>query len=222
MIGILAIILAVLIVRQSGLVDEIDALKQWVDDTIVGRGALGSLIFVGVCALFTSFGVSRQLFAFVAGYAFGAGLGSTLALTGEIIGVLMAFSFSRFLARDFVSAKYPARLQRLDAFLADNPFTMTLVVRLMPVGSNLVINLVGGVTRVPVLPFLAATAIGHLPQTIVFALLGSGLADDAGLKTAVAGALFIVSLVLGLHLYRKYRRSMGEPDANPTEPADAA
>ena len=56
--------------------------------------------------------------------------------------------------------------------LADNAFTVTLIVRLLPVGNNTAFSLLGGVASVRALPFLAGSAIGYVPQTLVFVLLG--------------------------------------------------
>ena len=56
------------------------------------------------------------------------------------------------------------------------PSAATLTLRLLPVGSNMLLNLVAGVSeRARQAPFMAASAIGYLPQTVVFALLGGGV-----------------------------------------------
>ena len=69
-------------------------------------------------------------------------------------------------------------IARVRAALAARPFRTTLALRLLPVGSNLALNLLAGLGRIPVLPFLAASAIGYLPQTLIFVLLGEGVAVD--------------------------------------------
>jgi uncharacterized membrane protein YdjX (TVP38/TMEM64 family) len=67
------------------------------------------------------------------------------------------------------------RWARLHAVLTRHPFTATLTLRLLPVGSNLIVNVAAGLAGLPVAPFMAATAFGYLPQTATFALLGSGV-----------------------------------------------
>lgn len=200
-----AIVLATVIIRESGLATGPDQLKLWVDQEIRGHGLYGSLLFIAAGVLITGVGLSRQVLSFVAGYAFGVTVGTTLALLGSIGGVCLAFFYARFIGRDVVSRRYPSRVRQADAFLHDNPFLMTLAVRLLPISNNLVVNLVAGVSRVPAAPFFLASAVGHFPQTLVFALVGSGLAQGALAKGALATMLFIVSFLIGIYLYRTYR-----------------
>ncbi len=218
---ILTVAAAAVLVRESGLGYGLDDLRRWTDAEIAGGGFRAGLVFVAAGAVLTGIGVSRQAFAFVAGYAFGVVAGSALALTAEMAGVVLAFAYARWLGRDLVARRFPRSVRRLDAFLERNPFAMTLAVRLSPISNNLAVNLLAGVSRVPAAPFLAASALGHAPQTIVFALVGSGLAGGIVLKSGLAVALFAVSALLGLHLYRRYRAepagdavapSMGDPD----------
>lgn len=205
-IVILSIVAVVAVVREADIGFAPDDLKRLADDNIRGHGLAGVLIFVAAGALFTGVGLSRQLLSFAAGYVFGIAAGTGLALVGEVGGVILAFSYARFLGREAVVRRFPGRVRRIDDFLRGNPFLMTLAVRLLPVSNNLVVNLVAGVSSVPVLPFVAASALERLPQTAVFAMVGSGLTDGLFLKSALAVALFVVSVLIGLHLYRRYRR----------------
>ena len=109
-------------------------------------------------------------------------------------------------------AKFPRRIGKIDAFLSDNPLSMTLLIRLLPVGSNLVVNLGAGVSGIGVASFLAGSAIGYLPQTMVFTLLGSGINVEPSFRISLSVVLFVVSAVLGVWLYRKSRhgRSLDE------------
>ncbi|MDJ0948015.1 MAG: VTT domain-containing protein [Alphaproteobacteria bacterium] len=206
LVVIATVALAIVIIRESSLATSVDDLKAWVDGEVHGHGLSGGLLFIAAGALFTAVGLSRQVIAFIGGYAFGVGLGTGLALVAGLGGVIAAFSYARFLGRDVVSARFPARIRRLDEFLQVNPFLTTLAVRLLPISNNLVVNLTAGITNVPAVPFFAASAVGHLPQTLVFALIGSGLAQGIYLKTAVAIVLFLVSVAIGTVLFRRFRR----------------
>lgn len=203
---ILSVAAVVELFHQSDMAYGPDDLKAWVDREILGHGAVGMLLFVAFGAVFTGVGLSRQVLAFVAGYAFGIAAGTGLALAGEVGGVLMAFFYARFLGRGFVARKFPRRVRQVDDFLKVNPFLMTLAVRLLPVSNNLAVNLVAGVSGVPLIPFFAASAIGHTPQTLVFAMIGSGLTDGLMMKSILAVALFVGSVWIGVYLYREYRR----------------
>ena len=82
---------------------------------------------------------------------------------------------------------------------------MTVLIRLLPVGNNFATNLAAGVSRVPALPFFLGSLLGYIPQTLVFALAGSGVDVGAAWRIGIAVALFVLSGAIGAWLYRKYR-----------------
>ncbi|MBK8906661.1 MAG: VTT domain-containing protein [Rhodospirillales bacterium] len=216
--AIAALALVTILIRGAGLDGGLDALTAWIDAEVRGRGLMGSLMFVAAGTLITGAGLSRQAVAYVAGYAFGVAIGSGLTVLATVAGCALAFSYGRFFGRAFVMKRYSRRLAKIDRFLCTRPFLMTLAVRLLPIGNNLVVNLVAGVSGVPAPAFLSASALGYVPQTVVFALMGSGLAEGimAGgimINTAVAIALFLVSASIGVYLCRQYRREQALDDA---------
>ena len=54
-------------------------------------------------------------------------------------------------------------------------------------------------------PFLAGSALGYVPQTVIFALLGSGIGVADWVQVAIGAALFAASVLLGVILLRRYR-----------------
>lgn len=189
------------LLRLTGL----DLDQSWIDREVRGRGVTGELVFVGVGALGMALGFPRQVVAFLGGYAFGALLGTALALLTAVLGCLLAFYYARVLGRTLIQGRFPDKVQRLDAFLARHPFNMALLIRLMPIGHNLSTNLIAGVSSVPALPFIAGSGLGYLPQTLVFALAGSGVHLDPAVRIGSAVVLFLLSAFLGVWLYRRFR-----------------
>lgn len=190
------------LVRFSGLADVLD--EHWIDTAVRGQGVKGEVLFVAAGALVIGIGLPRQLVAFLGGYAFGLAGGTALALLAAILGCIGAFFYARLLGRDLVAHRFAGRIRRVDDFLAENPLTMTLLIRFLPLGSNLITNLAAGVSRVPALPFVAGSALGYIPQTAIFALVGSGIAVDLGVRVGVSAVLFAASGALGVYLYRRH------------------
>jgi uncharacterized membrane protein YdjX (TVP38/TMEM64 family) len=176
------------------------------DRLVIGHGLTGIALFLLLGALGCAVGVPRQVAAFAAGYAFAAGFGlwaaGLLAMAAQMLGCAADFGWARLLARDWVAARLPARLARLQDRVAARPFTATLTLRLLPVGNNLALSLLGGASGVPALPFLAASAVGYLPQTAVCVLLGGGIQLGRGAQVAIAAGLFGASAALGVWLWR--------------------
>ncbi|MHA1597713.1 MAG: TVP38/TMEM64 family protein [Alphaproteobacteria bacterium] len=199
------------VLQTSGLGSSID--KTWIDSDIRGKGLTGELLFVTVGAVFTGLGLPRQLIAFLGGYAFGLTEGTALALMATVIGCVGAFTYARLLGRDFVASRFPNRVRKIDDFLSNNPFSMTLLIRLLPVGSNLVTNLAAGVSGASATAFIGGSTIGYIPQTLIFALIGSGIAVEATQRIAISVVLFVISGILGVRLYRKHRHGKSFDEA---------
>ena len=200
--GLLVMVVLVLIAWL--LKDVLDA--DWIDAQVRNRGIAGVLLFVLVCCLLGSIGLSRQVIAFLGGYAFGFSQGLVLSMLAVVGARITTFHVSRGLLRAWLLKRIPARVQRVDRFLHENTFTMALLVRLLPLGSNWMINVAAGVSSVKKLPFFLGSALGYIPQMLIFTLLGSGTRVDRFSQVAIAMALFVLAAVLGLVLYRKIGR----------------
>ena len=174
---------------------------------MASAGAHGPMAFMLVGSLACAAAVPRQVVALAGGYAFGFWPGVGLTLVAEVIGCTIDFFWARLLGRraalHFLQRREGGRLDRLDRFLTGRAFTATLTLRLLPVGSNVLLNLAAGVSGVAAGPFLVASAIGYLPQTVVFALAGAGAGLSNGVQLGLATALLLVSVGLGVLLLRR-------------------
>lgn len=190
-------------VQISGLFHSLD--EHWVDSEIRGNGVSGWLYYLGFGAVSVAVGLPRQAVCFLGGYAFGLGEGLILAETASGLGCLLCFLYARLLGRELVRHRFAERLAKLDGVLREHPFSMAMMIRLLPVGSNILTNLVAGVSSVRLLPFLGGSLIGYLPQTAIFVLLGSGIHVQPVWRTAISVALFLASGLLGVVLYRRVK-----------------
>ena len=170
------------------------ARRAGLDEVVTHAGDHGPVAFVVVASMACAVGVPRQVVAFAGGLAYGFWPGSILALVAEVVACGIDFVVARrvgrrwaerFLARD---AARGGRVARLERFLVARAFTATLTVRLLPFGSNLAFNLLAGVSTVAAAPFLLASALGFVPQTVVFSLLGGGVRVSEGEQLALAAA----------------------------------
>ncbi|MFP5417579.1 MAG: TVP38/TMEM64 family protein [Gammaproteobacteria bacterium] len=179
--------------------------EAWIDARVRGHGLNGALLFLLMGGLFTAIGLPRQIIAFLGGYAFSVGLGTLLGVLAAVAGCMLSFGYARLFGKGLLRAKLGERASRFDHFIHQHPFAMTVLVRLLPVGSNLLTNLAAGISSIRPGAFFAGTALGYVPQTLVFALVGSGVHIAPTLKLFLAIALFLISGALGAWLYRHFR-----------------
>ena len=66
--------------------------------------------------------------------------------------------------------------------------------------------MLAGTSKVRALPFFSASFVGYIPQNLIFALLGSGIGFDDTQKLLYSGLLFLVSVSLGVFVYRSLRK----------------
>jgi uncharacterized membrane protein YdjX (TVP38/TMEM64 family) len=179
--------------------------RDWIDANVRGHGLHGYGLFLATGALMTAIGLPRQVVAFFGGYAFGIVQGTLLGAFASLSGCVLTFYYARLFGRSLVRRLFPERLHRFDDFIREHPFSMTLLVRLLPVGNNMVTNLIAGVSHIPKLAFFSGSFVGYLPQTLIFVLAGSGLTLGSHGQVALSVVLFIVSGLMGVQLYRRMR-----------------
>jgi uncharacterized membrane protein YdjX (TVP38/TMEM64 family) len=189
----------------------------WIDSQVRGHGAAGIALLLAVGTLFTALGLPRQVLCFLAGYALGFLDGAVLAMAATLLGAAIGFHYARFMGRAVLLRHFPHRIRKIDDFLAENTLVTTLILRLAPFTNNLATTLAAGVSGVRAGPFFAGSTLGYLPQTLVFALLGSGIGVDPQIRIGLGVALFLASTVLGVWLWRRARSRRGLPDALDTE-----
>lgn len=203
-IFILFILVATFVVKFHPLGDISEA---WIDQNIINRGYLGVLYFIGAFSLFTAVGFPRQLTAFLGGYAFGFSEGTIYATVSATLGCLSCFVVARFIARPSIMSRFEKKLKSLRAFLNQDTFTKTVIIRLLPIGSNLLTNLIAGATKIKMIPFVSGSFLGYIPQMVIFALAGSGVEVMSYWKIAISVLLFIISAFLTAKLYRNYKNN---------------
>jgi len=179
--------------------------NDWIDIHVRDRGLAGELLFVAAGGLLISAGLSRQVVAFLGGYAFSVMEGTLLGLLATVMGCILTFYYARLFCSSYVSRRYSGRIRKVVNFIRENTFSMTLLFRLLPIGSNFIVNLAAGVSNVRGVPFFTGSALGYIPQTLVFALIGSGTSVEQHWQVAAAIAMFVASAMLGIYLYRNYR-----------------
>ena len=208
--GIALLATIILTLRHFGIADLLE--PEWVDTYIRDTGIRGVLLFIAIAATLTGMGIPRQLSAFCAGYAFGATQGFITAITAVTLGCFCCFWIARILGQETVTRRFPKHLHSINGFLESSPFQAAMIIRLLPIGSNLATNVVAGISSIRTLPFVAGSSIGYMPQTLIFSLLGSGVTVAPVFKTSVSAVLFILSSALGVRLYRKYRYLAAEAE----------
>jgi uncharacterized membrane protein YdjX (TVP38/TMEM64 family) len=136
--------------------------------------AVGAYIALYVTVIALS--IPGSLFLTLAGgMLFGALLGGLAAAFGGTIGAICIFLIAKSAVGEHLIRRAGPRAAKLaEGFRAD-AFNYLLFLRLVPLFPFWLVNLVPAFAGVRLKTFVAATAIGILPATFVFAFLGASL-----------------------------------------------
>lgn len=147
-----------------------------------------------------------EIIAIASGLMFGPLAGTAVTWSGAMLGAVLSYALARWLGLAW--ARHLIDAQRLDRWRAAfaTPSTL-LVIRLMPIVSFNLINYGAGLLGVPWWRFLWTTALGILPLTVAFVVLGDhAMYAPWWLWTIVAVAFLALSLLLPL-LRRRIART---------------
>lgn len=187
---------------QQGWLDLV-ADQQRMASYLKGHGVGGLLLVAVAGALFTGMGGPRQMLAFACGYAMGALTGTLFSTLVTTVGATGCFLAARWLLRPVLLRRFERRMSAFDRMVAAQPFLKILMIRLLPVGSNLLTNLLAGSSGVRLYPFVAGSALGYLPQMLTFALAGAGLGGANEHQLLTGALLFAAVTLVGTLLHRK-------------------
>ncbi|HEX4806816.1 MAG TPA: TVP38/TMEM64 family protein [Conexibacter sp.] len=166
-------------------------------DAVHGTGLLAPVAFVVVSSLLTVAMFPGPLLAGASGLLFGTALGTPLSIVAATLGASLAFSVSRRFGAGAVDALSGRRVRVVQDFVAQRGFLSVLYARILPGIPYSVVNYAAGLTRVPLLTFAAATALGCAPRAFAYTALGGSLSKLDSPAAIVAYAVLVVMGVGG-------------------------
>jgi len=113
-------------------------------------------------------------------------------------GATLAFVVSRFLLRDWVQARFGERLKAVNEGVAREGAFYLFSLRLVPLFPFFVINLLLGLTPMPVRTFYGVSQVGMLAGTAVYVNAGTQLGQIDSLSGILSPGLVVSFVLLGL------------------------
>jgi uncharacterized membrane protein YdjX (TVP38/TMEM64 family) len=132
------------------------------------------------------------------GGLFGLVVGTVSVSFASTIGATLACIVSRFLLREWVQGKFGDKLSAINRGIEKEGAFYLFSLRLVPIFPFFVINLLMGLTRMPLFTFFWVSQIGMLAGTIVFVNAGKELAKIDSLSGILSPGVLISFIVLGL------------------------
>jgi len=147
-----------------------------IDAFVTEHRVLALLSYIGLYIVAVALSVPGAVFLTVTGgFLFGLAVGTVAAVIGATIGATLIFLVARTALGEPLLRRTGSRAIKLAQGFRDDAFNYLLFLRLVPAFPFFLVNLVPAFAGVRLGPFVAATALGVIPASFVYAFAGTGL-----------------------------------------------
>ncbi len=204
--AVVAVLAILVLAYQLGIFAQF-ADPAGVKQALVELGPWGYLAFVGAYATLQPFGFPGTVFIMAAPLIWSWPVAFALSMAGTMAASVVGFLFARFVARDWVAARIPARFQRYDEALGRRAFTTVFLLRLvfwMPPP----LHAFFGVSKVSFATHFWGSLAGYVLPLLLVSLFGERLFDvmmAAPLELWIGLAAAMTAIGLGVWVLQRRR-----------------
>jgi uncharacterized membrane protein YdjX (TVP38/TMEM64 family) len=221
LLPLLLVALALVLLHVLGFAEYLsfDALHRYRGEltaSVAARPVLAALAYVAIYVAIVAISFpGAGILTVAGGFLFGPLLGTALASFAATAGATLIFLIARSALGTLLAERAGPRMQALRRGFQEEGFSYLLFLRLVPLFPFWLVNLASALFGMRLLTYVAATAVGVVPATFVFAYLGHGLQDAlASEGPRVPVALLVALVLLGFMALapvalRRWRRGRG-------------
>ena len=154
-------------------------------------GPLAPVIFIIVSGVLGAMFVPGPIFALAAGALWGPVLGIPIGIGGAVLCALICREIGARAGRDSAEELAGARLGQLTAWLDRYGLMAVIAFRLLPAMPDAPLNYAAGLTRLRRWQIGLGTAIGVIPRTLGWGLVGATIGGGSAWLATIGGALII-------------------------------
>jgi len=170
--------------------------SKWIIPIVLATFVLGAFIGVPQWALIAGMVV-----------AFGPGIGGLGAWACTMISASFNFWLARWVGAERIKRFGGDLINRIASVVRRNGFVTSFVVRLVPTGPFILVNMAAGVSSMKFPHFLGGTGLGIIPKIVIVALITSGvLSDDQSSWIRVGVIVLALIFLLAMLAARKHLR----------------
>ena len=156
----------------SNLIINRTAMHEYVSNNFWVSAIVYTFVYITATALLFP---AASLITIAGGLVFGSVLATIFTEIGATVGATLLFLAVRTSFGSFLSERAGPFLKKLSAGFNDNAFSYLLFLRLVPAFPFWLVNVAPAFFNVRANTYIGATALGILPGTFAYALLGEGL-----------------------------------------------
>lgn len=170
-----------------------DSLRQIVTDHYL----LSSLLYIVFYCVSVALSLpGATILTMIGGFLFGVLPAVVYVNVGATTGAAGSFLVSRYMLGTFFQKHYGERLQKFNRKLQTHGYSYLLILRLIPAFPFFLINIVAGLTKIPLSTFIWTTALGIIPGSFLYVLAGRQLETISSTKDILSWKMIIIFLLL--------------------------
>lgn len=205
-LGIVALVALILVVRESGVRDLLDI--ESAREVILGYGALAPLLYILFYILASLLFIPGTPLTLLGGAIFGPLYGTIYTIVGATAGALLAFLMMRFIGGGLLekgSGDIVLRLREYDEKLKNHGLATVLFLRLAPPFPFNGLNFSLGLTSVRFRDYALGTFLGIMPGTFTLVYFGDSLASLNVTKIIGGVVLLILFVLTGRYVIKRFK-----------------
>ena len=173
---------------------------------LLAMGPWGYVVYLIAFAFLQPAGVPGVALIFASTYVWPKPVAYGLSLVGAMLGATLGFYFSRFIGRDWVSARLPERFRKYDERIASRGLSTAFFLRIV-FWMNPFVHALFGISRVSFSRYAIGTLLGYVPS-LAIAVWASGsvvelLRSQPPWRAGVAVVCIVALVLLRRVLVRK-------------------
>jgi uncharacterized membrane protein YdjX (TVP38/TMEM64 family) len=173
--AVLAVLVLLAVAQRFGVFEQVRDPAR-LTQSIAASGAWGFVTFVVAYALLQPFGVPGTVFVVAAPLIWPWPIAFALSMVGTMAASVIGFSFARFVARDWVSARIPNRFRKYERALEQRGFLTVFLLRFvfwMPQ----VLHAFLGVSKVRFGTHFWGSLVGYIVPLLLVSYFGQKVLD---------------------------------------------
>ena len=158
---------------------------------------ISAATYVGLFIFISTFALpSPSVLTVFGGYLFGTWYGTLYSNIGGIVGAAGGFLFARYVIGSPIQRRYAKQLKSFNEHLREDGQWYLLSLRLMPVFPFTFVNVLAGLTTIPLYTFLWTSVLGIIPGSFVYSYAGEQIHTMKSMSDVLSWDTFNVLLAL--------------------------
>lgn len=203
----------ILLAGRSHLPVILEYMQSFLDSLRANGLGLPALIVIFIVGAFL--GIPQFVLIGIAVAVFGPFWGSGYAWASTLTSGSVTYFIGRFGGQNTFRSLGGKFTKRFSKFVERNAFMASMMVRLVPSGPFLVVNMIFGITRASYLQYITGMAIGVIPKTALVAFAGQGFLAAIGGSWGLAIVAVVIALIVWLVM--RYLARKRVPEATYTD-----